>query len=105
MVVEDAATKRKAGRGSNSVGELVRSLGASLFVCGFLAVVGAGESDSETSALGVLGVLGAYWLVSAVLQVWWWSRGYDHFWRPMASWGLSLAVLLSFFGLPIVLLA
>src|SRR5205823_3815881 len=86
------------------VGKLVLSLGGSFLVCGFLALAGAGQSDSDASALGVIGVVGAYWLVSAVLQVWWWSKGYDHFWRPMASWGLSLAGLLSFLGLPLLLL-
>jgi hypothetical protein len=71
--------------------KLALCLVGSFLVCLFLAVAGAGEgASSETGAFWIMGVIGAYWLASAALQVWWWTRGYDRFWRPMVSWGLKL---------------
>jgi hypothetical protein len=83
---------------------LLVHLAASFGVCAFLALAAAGNTDSDTSAVWTIFAVGVYWLTSAVLMVWWWTKGYDHFWRPMASWGLSLIVVSGLLGLPILLL-
>lgn len=32
-----------------------------------------------------------YWLVLAVLQIEWWRKGYDRYWRPAYSWVMTAA--------------
>jgi hypothetical protein len=45
---------------------------------------------------------GVIWLVFALLQIWWWSRGYEKFWRPLYAWTLFGNIVLSLVFLPIL---
>jgi hypothetical protein len=77
------------GAGEHSLLGLVRSLLVSLLFCGFFALGGA--FGAETVDVWVAWAEGwaVYWLVMAVLQVWWWRKKYDQFWRPIYSWALT----------------
>jgi hypothetical protein len=46
---------------------------------------------------------GVVWIVFALLQVRWWARGDEKFWRPLYAWTLLAYVVLSLFFLPLLL--
>jgi multisubunit Na+/H+ antiporter MnhB subunit len=46
---------------------------------------------------------GVYWLVFAPLQVRWWARGYEKFWRPVYAWSLLGFIVFSLILLPLLL--
>jgi hypothetical protein len=73
-----------------ALGKLVFSLSISFAVGLVCVVLGATNTGTVANFFVAVWVIGAYWLVSAVLQVWWWGRGFDRFYRPMYSWALTL---------------
>jgi hypothetical protein len=46
---------------------------------------------------------GVIWLVFALLQVRWWSKGHEKFWRPLYAWTLFGYIVLSLVFLPFLL--
>ena len=46
---------------------------------------------------------GVIWVVFALLQVRWWARGDEKFWRPIYAWALLGFIVLSLIALPILL--
>lgn len=46
---------------------------------------------------------GVMWLVFAALQVRWWARGNEKFWRPIYAWTLFGHIVLSLILLPLLL--
>ena len=46
---------------------------------------------------------GLYWGVFAVLQAYWWQKGYAKFWRPVYPWALFVCLVLSLFFLLLLL--
>jgi hypothetical protein len=87
----------KIGTAPPGVGMLFVHLGASFLFCALWGV-GAlfySTDDVDTFAFSWMGVWGVYWLVMAVLQIRWWRKGYEHFWRPTYTWiGTALGLLL-----------
>jgi len=65
-------------------------LGASLLVCLFVIVAGGSNTGSDTAFYVTAIVAVGYWAAVAVLEVRWWRKGYERFWRPMYSWVLTL---------------
>ena len=82
---------------------LVFSLFLSFLYCALLAFVGALGAETVTVRVVWIAAWAVYWLVFAVLQVWWWRKGYGNFWRPVYAWSLFAFICLSLFFLPVLL--
>ena len=46
---------------------------------------------------------GVIWLGFALLQIRWWAKGYEKFWRPLYAWTLLGSIVLSLIFLPLLL--
>lgn len=90
-------SREKAETAHHRGAQLVIHLGASFGFCAFMGLAGALEAQTLAFWFSWMAGWGVYWLVLAVLQVRWWRKGYDHFWRPVYSWVLTAfgAVVLS----------
>ena len=67
---------------------LVGSLFVSLWFCAVWAAAGSLGAETVRVWIVWMAVCGVYWLVMAVLQIWWWWRGCKNFWRPVYIWPL-----------------
>ena len=71
---------------------LWRALFVSFLFCAGLALAGVLGAPSDRGFLLWTAGCAGYWLVFAVLQTWWWRRGYRGFWRPVYPTALLLGV-------------
>ena len=85
------------GPGADRGEKLWVHLAASFGFCAFWGLAGILEAETFEFWFSWMAGWGVYWLVFALLQVRWWRKGYDHFWRPVYSWVLTAvgAVMLS----------
>jgi hypothetical protein len=85
-----------------SVWQLLSSLAASFVFCAFFALGGVLGAETFEGWIAWMVGWGAYWLLFAVLQAYWWRKGYGNFWRPVYAYTLFgfMAILV----LPLLLL-
>jgi hypothetical protein len=93
-----------APRARGSVGSLLLFLFISLLFCLAMGQTIVFNYDTTVGLwIGWTVAWGVIWVAFAVLQIVWWSKGYEKFWRPVYSWTLLGYIVISLIFLPFLL--
>ena len=90
-------------RARSSVWSLILFLFLSLLFCLGWGLSGLLGVDTFEQWIGYMIAWGVIWVVFALLQIRWWARGDEKFWRPIYAWTLLGSIVLSLIFLPVLL--